>query len=763
MKRLRQLVDGPSEDRGAALILVLFVVTVIGLAGTALLTFSDTSIRTTVALRDQAGNAHNADGAAQVAIDSLSTGYGFTGGKLFTNGTGEKCFGVGSSSGTRNLADFYPGTSGRSGTAPSSASVTCLADPDTGSHATVVPISSKNRPGQAIMTLGPSTSEDGINIAAPSTTKAVAVKGAVKSNSNIRVATGTLQSTAAVTAFGECTGSIVSTPTANCETGTSLVDPFLAAPTSYASDATTVPAYQPVPPDVLASCPQGVVTFLPGYYDNAKALTSLMTGSGPCGGSTWWFKPGTYYFDFHNNLLDRDAYRGAATSYGRTANQWSITRGNLVAGTPTDANGNVIPSPGASPTFPGSCQNPIKSITAAGVQFNFGGDSQLAIGGSADAEICGTYHDDRPSIALYGVRSGAAETTILDGTGSTATAGLKMSTVPTQTTKFQNPEGIEEQDNLQSRWAKSSSNADTSTVTVSGYAPPSAIPAGSIVKEATVRVRHRNTAKYDDRSGKDKLTVTFTPKGVTGSPPATAVTLTPDLPDSNTMTTDDLVVHQPGDTSAFANYVHDNGFTGADMAYTARLTHKGNEELDTIQIDISYVTPAFRSQNVDTFYFNSNCMRQVYTRTSNFACAVLSTSVEALAPFTGAFYVQGTIYAPLAAVDLTLNNATQQILPSGLISRSLWFKENASFSYPDPVIEMPDDSASGNGDPIVFLTVFICPAKTTSTCSADTVDPADPERGPIRALQVKARIEDSSSPPSSSTRRMTILSWSNLR
>ena len=78
MRRLRQLLEGPAEDRGAALVLVLFVVTVIGLAGAALLTLSDTSIRTTVALRDEAGNAYNADGAAQVALDSLRTGNGFT-------------------------------------------------------------------------------------------------------------------------------------------------------------------------------------------------------------------------------------------------------------------------------------------------------------------------------------------------------------------------------------------------------------------------------------------------------------------------------------------------------------------------------------------------------------------------------------------------------------------------------------------------------------------------------------------------------------
>jgi type II secretory pathway component PulK len=83
MKRLRQLQDAAAEDHGAALLLVLVIVTVISLAGAALLSFSDASIRATVGLRDQAGNAYNADGAAQVAINSLRTGYGFTSPALF--------------------------------------------------------------------------------------------------------------------------------------------------------------------------------------------------------------------------------------------------------------------------------------------------------------------------------------------------------------------------------------------------------------------------------------------------------------------------------------------------------------------------------------------------------------------------------------------------------------------------------------------------------------------------------------------------------
>jgi len=739
MKRLRKPLGDPADDRGAALILVLVIVTVIGLAGAALLTFSDTSIRTTVALRDQASNTYSADGAAQVAIKNLSTGYGFTSPALFDNATGTTCFGA---SGTRNLPDFYPAANGQNANVPSSASVVCTADPATGVNGTIVPVNGDNRPGQAILTLG-RTSEDGINVKALSGSP-FAVKGTVKSNSNINVVSGTLQSTTAVTAFGPCSGSIVSVPAQNCNTNTNLADPNYDFEPHFGTPVDAVPTYQAVP----ASCSGGVVTFKPGYYDDAKALTDLMSGPGTCSGSTWWFTPGTYYFDFHNNTGDGDVYLGSGNSRGgSSADQWAITRGTLVAGTPVDSNGNPLTSPGSSPTVPGSCQNPIKSTSAKGVQFIFGGDSQLALGGSANGEICGTYSATRPPIGVFGLKSGAATTTTLTGTGSGATAALKMATV-TSAGNFTNPTGVIEQDSSSATWAKSGSTTANSTITVSGYAPPAAtpVPAGSIVKSATVRVRHGNSNKYVTGTNKDKLTITFTPKGVTGSPTAPPITpagLT--LPNSTGLVTDSLDLYGGG-TSVFDKYVHDNGFTGADMAYAATLTHTGTENLDAIQIDISFVAPAFRSEDISTI--GSNCMAQAYTGGSSGGCAVLSTS--ALASFSGAFYVQGTTYTPIAAIDLTLNNATQQVLRFGAISRSLWIKETGSFSYTGPVIEVPDETSGGNSAPVIFLTVYVCPATTTSSCSTDP--------GAIQALQVKVILGDSASPS-----HMTILSWSNLR
>src|SRR5947209_4446814 len=93
-----------SDDSGAALVLALVIVLVFALGLAGLLSFSDASIRTTVALRDQAAQAYDADAAAEAAINDLRKG-------TFNNAASQNqnCFG---SSSTMTLSNFYPGTTG---------------------------------------------------------------------------------------------------------------------------------------------------------------------------------------------------------------------------------------------------------------------------------------------------------------------------------------------------------------------------------------------------------------------------------------------------------------------------------------------------------------------------------------------------------------------------------------------------------------------------------------------------------------------------
>ena len=139
MNRRKQLLGGPADDRGAALLMVLVIVTVIGLAGAALLTFSDKSIRTTVALRDQGAAASAAAGTGQVADEELERGTfpsncATPGGNSLSLGNG--------------TAAFYPTQTGATGL---NAYVSCAPDTSTGNG---VVISSANKPAHAILTVG---------------------------------------------------------------------------------------------------------------------------------------------------------------------------------------------------------------------------------------------------------------------------------------------------------------------------------------------------------------------------------------------------------------------------------------------------------------------------------------------------------------------------------------------------------------------------------------------------------------------------------
>src|SRR4051812_14939953 len=151
------------DDDGAILIIAILVVTFVALVVGAVLTEGDGSLRATVALRQVAGTTYAADGAAQVAINDLRSGYwtpSATATKpadwAFNDATGTGCFGYNSDGSTVDglqLPNFYPAAKS-SGEGPTSAYVTCTPEDATGAQGSAVPISNANKPGNAVLTLG---------------------------------------------------------------------------------------------------------------------------------------------------------------------------------------------------------------------------------------------------------------------------------------------------------------------------------------------------------------------------------------------------------------------------------------------------------------------------------------------------------------------------------------------------------------------------------------------------------------------------------
>ena len=686
-----------TDDSGAALIVVLVVITVIALGLSALMSFTDTSIRTTVALRDQATATYNADGAMQAAVNGIrKSGY---------NGSpGQHCFGA---TDTLPLPNFY---------GADSAAVSCTADP-TRVLIQCPSLSNCNRPGSAILTLGKVAGEDGVNIKQPSNSTFL-VHGAVFSNSNIKIENGSLETNTRVYARGACTGTIVSTPAPSCNYGTTAN--VLGDDPGYLPATAVAPAYRPLP---SCTTQNSVVTFEPGYYDDAAGLSDMMDGNSACRHSTWWFKPGTYYFDFHNTgpnsnpLLD---------SHG--GNVWTVDDGKLVAGRPVNAAGATLAAPPDPVVIPGSCDNPIRNPEAIGVQFIFGGESQLAVK-AGQAEICGTYNAAKPPVAIYGLPSGSDPTTQLTGASA-----LKLSSVPTpgQFGASATVANLVSADATAFASWKSTKKNDAGTVTVNGFAPPSAIPAGSILKSATVKVTHRHT----DAGSSDGLTVTLTPTGGAALPSGTAA----GRPGGPAFATDSIPIDTAA-TGSLAQAVYAGTYTGAKIAVKVDLSAKDDTEaIDTIQLELSYVPPAFRA--------GSGCVTNgPYTGTGSSSCAL----VTSLNTSGNKFYVQGTTYAPKAVLDITLNNAAEQVFRFGVIARSLWVKLTGSFSYGGPVIEVPDDSPGFVFS--TYLTAYVCPKSNTCAPAPGT-----------EAVRAKvAFVDDDPNTPLPGRRQVVVLSWSTPR
>ncbi|TCC60338.1 hypothetical protein E0H73_20590 [Kribbella pittospori] len=348
----------PRDERGAALVIVMIIITVVGLATGAVLSKADTSQRATIGLRDQAGSVYDADGAAQAAINQLRR-------STFANDVGSQCFG---GSDTLALPGFYPATNGQSGAAKSSASVVCKGEAGTGQQGAPVPISSDNKPGNAILTLGTASSDGQVY---GQSNKKITIHGGVISNAGIDSSQAQLTATGGIPirAVGSCTGPI----TPSC---TKITTPVSDPNYSLSADPPVTPASVPA-----CNNKNKVAEFRPGFYNNADLFNN-------CQASWMLFDPGTYYFDFT---------LGAS-------HVWTVN-GTMVGGTVPGLTPGSVPAGASAPSVPGTCVNPIESVSAVGVTFVFGGDTQLAFAKDSQAEICATYHANSIPTAVYGLKS----------------------------------------------------------------------------------------------------------------------------------------------------------------------------------------------------------------------------------------------------------------------------------------------------------------------------------------------------------------------
>jgi hypothetical protein len=386
------------QDDGAALILVLILITAVALVMGAILSLADTNVRSTVALRGQAGNAYNADSAAQVAVDELR--------RNKFNNTADACTRTSSS---QLLSNFYPGTNGE---VSASAYVQCTPDGTngTGGHEHAPNTS----PGSAVLTLATMASgEDGVyvNSTTPGSSS-IKVRGGIFSNSTINVDAGQLENTWAASASnptgktytiarGSCTGTIIVNSTygtKSCNIGNATdsrgVDPGTLASHGGSYDP---PATASTANSVISTCSPSdkSQTVSPGRLTSAAALNAL-TG---CSRHIVYFTPGVYFFDFQD--------------VGEANRLWNIQNVFVLAGTPSSPS-VLTASPSAS-TWPDACVPPTPTGTAlnTGAEFIFGGNSRLQVthqgNPGGQLTICASNTsaaaNGGPPIAVYGLKT----------------------------------------------------------------------------------------------------------------------------------------------------------------------------------------------------------------------------------------------------------------------------------------------------------------------------------------------------------------------
>jgi hypothetical protein len=419
------------------LIIVLIVIGVISLVMSVILSQADTSVRSTVALRDQASTNFGADGATNAVLNALKTS-----GINCDNpssppppvilGTASSPFYVPDNSTDGRLNAYAQCTAdalqGVTTSVSVSASTSFSTPPPVTSTAPYLGQGDSTLPTYAVLTTGSSVGSGGTDFG-------LDFSGS-SNNTSTFIENGSVGSKANVNATNQCLIVRLSTnggdTNSNCNqinnfgsgvdstTNTSLVvkaqnqcvgGASVYKPTSCQSNATdvTIPAAPSLPGSIVAADPpatcktSGNTTYaalFPGYYDSV-GLAILNTPCGNIGNNTlWeWLTPGAYYFN-----------------YGSSQWTWPSV---LIGGTPTsDAAGTVVSglNPSASGTLtrlaqtapaPNACADPAGTATESGVTMVFGGASTAAANTTQGnfAQICASSPTagGQPPLAIYGL------------------------------------------------------------------------------------------------------------------------------------------------------------------------------------------------------------------------------------------------------------------------------------------------------------------------------------------------------------------------
>jgi hypothetical protein len=721
------------DDDGAALIMALVFVTAIGLVVGALLSYGAANVRASTAMRERAQADYDVDGALQTAVNTIRT-------SGYNNAPGQQCF---DGSGTFT----YSGD----------VAVACMPKPDTGAAGGQTRVDERNKPTHALLTVGEDTwfrpdssfGEPGIGQVGDHTLE---IHGNVHTNSGIALfdictifgnACARMQQTdpdATVSATNYCgvplfMSTILSAGGLDCRAPV-IPDPGQAGqPRADAYAQPSVPAGATVfTAENTPKCNSGTgstVSLVPGVYTDSKPLNDLTN----CTQKIILFTPGVYFFDFRNGE------RGQPAAGGTDAKVWKVNNPNatIVGGTPRGWSPNAGSKPAV--TMPGSCVSPRTSATpGTGVEFVFGGDSRLEVR-AGSVELCGQWHRDRPPIVVYGAKADATETL---GAGQHATA------TSTTTPAFTDPSRIRPEDGDEFATAAFDTRifqTATAKLMAEGFVPSPAPPPGSILRSATLTVRER--IRSGGRGSMDAWKAAI--RMASGSE-RHDVTL--DRRASNTWRQTPIDLMDGALEQRLIAAVANGTFSGLKVEFeaTAGWNTRANADVESVELELGWLAPiAIRGQRTD-IDDRDNCVgTPIYVPAPSIHCALLKTSGNAVR-----MYVDGTIYAPWAAVDIGLSGNSRANFSTGIIARSFRTDLAGWTQREEPLIEVPEDS-TGPSDLIVHLNAYVC--RESAACGS-----GPPPTNPAWTLSGQAKVKygnDTEAPATS--RPVTVETWRIMR
>lgn len=681
------------EDSGAMLVIALIVITTVALVTGAVMTHGWTNFRATVGLRGVASTTYAADAAAKVAIDNLRLGADAPGWDepsfpglwddwVYTNNAdGMGCFGASGLNPDSTLEldnAFYPETGSQTGS--TSARVKCTPVPGTGifgGGGGVVIEDPTDAFARALTTIG-TTGLNGMTLKplGLANEAPMPMRGGVASKTYIDVDNGALVTDGHAWANGSCvTARIISTDTV-CNSPGKVATP--STPDSPFGATGPAPAYKDA--DSMGC------SFVEGFYNNAADLSAAVNGC-----DVARFAPGKYYFDF------RDESHGDGAQ-----NVWQIN--TKVIGGIGSGNDNI----------PGACKSPILNDPIQGVQFVFAGTSRIALGASAQVELCGPSNGGEPPMTLYQQQTGASEASVSVNNVSAGTAipqtGGKYNTATVTPLGATIRDAIANED-LSNVAYKIESNARNEIgVDLRDFAGLTTIPAGADITSATLRV------KYTKVSSKN-LTVTVKDQ----TPGNVAVS----LPDGTGWGRAEIAAQ-------LRNLLEDGQFDANKPTLQLRLTGASKDDtlvIDAVKLSVTYVPASLRPASDVTF-------------------------VGATSNFGGKFVVQGATYIPNGYADMNPGNSSTGLVAFrwGIIALGVNFKAQPQQLFGYPLVSIPDPGTGlGSRTTVVDLEVFVCVEQ--GSCAS----------GGTRALIARVAITDPPYGPSGAPvpgkRKIEVLSW----